>query len=329
MQPLMPTGARQRILVTGATGFAGGHLAEALLARGNGPLFGLALHADWPPHWRHLADHVSLQSCDLTDCAALEPILRELRPEQIYHLAGFADNRQSFQHAEAAWAGNLTVTQNLYAAVERWGGRPRILFVGSALVYGDPVRPEQVFDETSELRPTSPYAASKAAADLLSYQKTRTPGLDIVRARPLNHIGPRQLPQFAVANFARQLVAIQQGRQPPVVRPEGNLRASRDLTDVRDVVQAYILLMEKGRSGEVYNVASGTVLSMQTVLDRLIALGGIPVEVQGPAHPPRAAEVLTIRADAGKLRRETGWAPRHALDQTLADTLAYWANEKG
>jgi GDP-4-dehydro-6-deoxy-D-mannose reductase len=152
---------------------------------------------------------------------------------------------------------------------------------------------------------------------------TRTAGLDVVRARPLNHIGPGQPADYAVANFARQVVAVERGRQPPWLEV-GNLHPRRDLTDVRDVVRAYQLLMAQGRRGEVYNVASGTTHTMAEVLDRLVAQARVQVEVRARPDPGRVGEVQAICADAGKLRRETGWTPAYSLEQTLADTLAYW-----
>ncbi len=312
-----------RILVTGITGFAGGHLAEALLARGSVELFGLSRRPQWPAEWQHLTEKVALRSCDLADRAAIGALLHEIQPEQIYHLAGYAHVGRSFQEVEAAWTGNLTATLHLYEAVQQWGGRPRILFVSSGQIYGDPTRPDEVYDEHCLLRPASPYAASKAAADLASYQYSQAPGLHIVRARPLNHIGPRQSTQYAVANFAQQIAAIERGQRPPLVET-GNLSPCRDLTDVRDVVQAYLLLMERGRSGEVYNVGTGAVCSMQQVLDRLRALARVQVQVRPRAEQMRAGEVAALRTDAAKLRRETGWAPRYSLEQTLQDTLDYW-----
>jgi GDP-4-dehydro-6-deoxy-D-mannose reductase len=312
-----------RILVTGATGFAGGWLVEALLARGGAEVVGLNRRAAWPPELAHLAGRAALRACDLCDGAGVEAVLRDVRPNQIYHLAGYAQTGKSFAEPDAAWDGNLTAARRLYEAADRWGGRPRILSVGSGLVYGEGDAPGQPQDERCPLRPTSPYAASKSAADLLGYQVTVRPGLDVVRARPFNHIGPRQSPQFAVPSFARQVAAIQRGRQSPVLET-GNLSPRRDYTDVRDVITAYLLLMERGRAGEAYNVGSGEAVSMQAVLDRLLALAGVTAEVRPRADLVRPADQAVARADAAKLRRETGWAPRFTLDQTLADILDYW-----
>src|SRR5207248_6421611 len=183
----------------------------------------------------HLAGRLPLVDCDLCNGKHVEAVLRDVRPQAIYHLAGYASAGRSFAEPDAAWTGNLTATRSLYEAIIRWGGRPRILFVGSGQVYGEGGSCEIAQNEEGVLRPSSPYAASKAAADLASYQYSRAPGLDIVRARPFNHVGPRQSADYAIANFARQVAAIARGLQPPVLET-GNLESRRDLSDVRDVV---------------------------------------------------------------------------------------------
>jgi GDP-4-dehydro-6-deoxy-D-mannose reductase len=311
-----------RILLTGITGFAGGHLAEALLAGDGAELFGVSRRGEWPVELAHLAGRVTLRGCDLGDATAVDALVREASPEQVYHLAGYAHAGQSFKEPEAAWHDNLHATRNLYQGLDRCGLRPRILYVGSGLVYGDMSAPSACPDEDAVLRPASPYAASKAAADLASYQYTRSPGLAVVRARPFNHIGPRQSPRYAVAHFAQQIAAIEQRRQPPVLET-GNLAPVRALADVRDVVRAYVLLMERGRVGEAYNV-SGESVAMQEVLDRLLALARVPVEVRQRADLVRGVETAALYGDCRKLCRETGWQRRHSLDDTLADTLDYW-----
>jgi GDP-4-dehydro-6-deoxy-D-mannose reductase len=312
-----------RILVSGVMGFAGSHLADALLEQGRHQVIGLARRSQWPDSCPHLAAQVELHACDLCARDQVEQILRTVEPEQIYHLAGYPHVGRSFKEPDAAWLGNLTATRSLYEAVIHWGGRPRILFVGSGLVYGDNAEGENGCTENALLMPDTPYAASKAAADLVSYQYTRYPGLEILRARPFNHIGPRQAPQFAVSNFARQLVAIQRGRQAPILET-GNLQPSRDLTDVRDVVNAYIFVMQCGRSGDVYNVGSGRSYAMRDVMERLVALSGVSVEPRQTDHLLRAADAPNVRANAEKLRRDTGWEPRISLDQSLTDLLEYW-----
>jgi GDP-4-dehydro-6-deoxy-D-mannose reductase len=309
-------------LVTGVTGFAGCYLAKALLER-NEMVVGLSRQAVWPAAWAPLGGRIDLRECDLGNGARLEAILREVRPARIYHLAGFAQVGGSFRDPEAAWSGNLNATRQLCEAVIRWGEHRRILFVGSGLIYGNREGPEMPYDEECSLRPDTPYAASKAAADLACYQYTCAPGLDIVRARPFNHIGPHQSAGFAIPDFARQLAAIGRGELPPILET-GNLAAQRDLTDVRDTVAAYLLLMERGRRGEAYNIGTGQSHSMQTVLELLVRASGLKVEFRRRADLVRPTEQAVIRVDASKLRRETGWQPRHTLDRTLADTLAAW-----
>jgi GDP-4-dehydro-6-deoxy-D-mannose reductase len=315
-----------RILITGVTGFAGGYLAESLLEKTDVTLAGITREMRWRLDLLHLANRVDLEAFDLCDGGRIESMLRRFQPEQIYHLAGYAHVGKSFQEPHVAWNGNLTSTVALYDAVHRWGGKPRILYVSSGQIYGEPESPDQAFDERSPLRPSSPYGSSKAAADLTSYQYTRSPGLDIVRVRPFNHIGPRQSPEFAVANFAKQIADIERKRRPAILET-GNLTPLRDLTDVRDMVRAYLMIMEKGRTGEVYNAAAGEVHSMQSVLDRILRLAHVHVEVRERAAQVRANDTSAIRANTGKLRREIGWTPIITLDHTLADTLEYWRNQ--
>jgi GDP-4-dehydro-6-deoxy-D-mannose reductase len=310
-----------RILITGVSGFAGRHLAEATRAHYPGAeVFGTIRRIESASH---LDRSVQPLQCDLAAGGpALVEMLRAARPDRIFHLAGYAAVGRSFKEPDAAWDNNLLATRRLYGAVAAWGGHPRILFVGSGLVYGDgdPSRP---LDEDSPLHPLSPYAASKAAADLLSYQVGRETGLEILRARPFNHIGPGQSPEFALASFARQLALIERDRQAPVLEV-GDLSPRRDLADVRDVAAAYLALMDRGRPGDAYNIASGESRSIGDVLERLTALSGCKVELRRRADLARSADPSLVTADAGKLRRETGWRPRFQLDQTLRDLLTYW-----
>ncbi|MBL8800011.1 MAG: GDP-mannose 4,6-dehydratase [Planctomycetia bacterium] len=311
-----------RILVTGASGFAGSHLVEALAARDGAEVFGVSrqpVAAPRPP----LA---GMRTCDLNDRRGLEQVLRDVQPERLFHLAGYAKVGRSLQESDAAWRANLDATRDLYEAVLRWGGRPRILHVTSGLIYGEAAEANAIIGEEAPLRPTNPYAASKAAADLASFQYGESCDLEIIRARAFNHIGPRQASDFAASSFARQIALAEQGKQAPLLKV-GDLRPSRDLTDVRDTVRAYVLLMEQGKPGEAYNVGSGQAYAMQEVLNRLLAQARVNLEVRQDAKLLRAGELAVLRADAGKLRRLTGWTPRYTLDQTLTDLLDYWRQQ--
>src|SRR5262249_16446746 len=245
-----------------------------------------------------------------------------------FHLAGFADAGKSFLEPAAVWAGNLSASLGLYAAIAKSGLRPRILHVSSGLVYGDAKPGEPPPTEESPLRPASPYATRKAAADLLAYQQTRSPGLDIVRARPFNQIGPGQSPDYAAPNFARQITLAERGAGLPVVIAK-DLSPYRDLTDVRDMVRAYIRLLEVGRTGEAYTAGSGRVYQIREVLDRLVRLARVPMPVDERGDPARAGDTAMAAADTRKLRAETGWAPTYSLDQSLADILDDWRRRVG
>jgi GDP-4-dehydro-6-deoxy-D-mannose reductase len=312
-----------RILITGITGFVGGHLTEALVAEGGHTLAGLGRAASWPPHLAHLAGAAELHAAELTDGDCVEAVVRQTRPDWVFHLAGYANTAGSFREPRQCWADNLDATRSFYEAVARSGVRPRILFVSSGLVYGEPDNPDRPCDERTTLKPASPYAASKAAADLLSYQYTRSPGLDIVRVRLFNQIGPRQWGDFAVTTFARQIAAAEAGRQAPVVET-GDLSARRDITDVRDVVAAFPLLLAKGGTGEAYNAGRGETYRIQDLLDRLVAMARVKVEMRQKADHGRKGDTAVTRADTRKLRQATGWQPRYELDQSLKDILDYW-----
>jgi GDP-4-dehydro-6-deoxy-D-mannose reductase len=197
------------------------------------------------------------------------------------------------------------------------------LYVSSAHVYGNAQTDEPLIDEARPLKPIGPYGESKAAADIASEEYWSRDKLEIVRVRPFNHIGPRQLPDFAVPRFARQIAAIERGLQqnPMTV---GNCASRRDFTDVRDMVGAYCLLMEHGRPGEAYNVGTGEAHSIQSILDRLLAMARVNVEVEQDPKLIRPSDAAALRADATKLRRQTGWTPRFPLSQTLGDILEFW-----
>ncbi len=311
-----------RILITGITGFVGGHLVEALVSGGHA-LFGLSRRGSWPAPLAHLAGKAELLPGDLADSSRTEAVLNHSRPDWVMHLAGYANPGRSSQEPERCWHENLTATRSLYDAVVRAKQRPRVLFVSTGLVYGEPDEPDGACDERTTLKPATPYAASKAAADILSYQYTRNPGLDIVRVRLFNQIGPRQSADYAAANFARQIAAAEAGKQPPLIET-GDLTARRDITDVRDTVAAFPMLLEHGRRGEAYNAGRGETYRIQELLDKLIALARVKVEVRSRAEPGRKADTAVTRADPRKLRNTTGWTPRIPLDQTLADILDDW-----
>ncbi|WP_020475201.1 GDP-mannose 4,6-dehydratase [Zavarzinella formosa] len=311
-----------RCLITGATGFVGGHLAARLREAGH-EVIGLARETRPVARRASLGESVPLHAIDLRDTAGLSTIIQQIQPGWIFHLAGYANTGKSFREPKAAWDGNLTATQSLYEAMTVVGCSARVLYVSTGLVYGDSTPDFPFCTENQPLRPASPYAASKAAADLLSYQATRHPGLDVVIVRPFNHIGPGQATDYAASNFARQLAAIEAGQHLPTILT-GGLDSQRDFTDVRDMVRAYVLLMEKGATGEAYNAGSGGTFVMRDILERLRRMTTASVQVNEQTDPNRKNDTAISRVDNGKLTRVTGWQPAIDINQTLVDLLADW-----
>lgn len=315
-------------LITGATGFVGGHLAELLLDRGD-EVVGTSRTARWAPDAAHLGNLVRLVACDVTDPDAVRRVVREVRPARIYHLAAVANVPASFDDPERTWQVNLDGTRHLYEAVRAEAPDARVLFVGSGMVYGRVSADRLPIAESVPMAPTSPYAASKAAADLMSFQYADNYGLGVVRVRPFNQAGPRQSCDYALAHFACEIARLESAGGTGELCV-GNLDARRDVTDVRDTVRAYAAVLDAAAPGEVYNVASGRAVAMRDVVDRLIRLADVPrVTIRPDPARMRPSDVAVVVGDASALGRRTGWRPSIELDQTLRDTLGYWRHRLG
>jgi GDP-4-dehydro-6-deoxy-D-mannose reductase len=263
-------------------------------------------------------DRHSEPPVDITDLASVQAAVAAARPEAVYHLAGWADVGGSWKHPHTVLRVNGEGTLNVLEAC-REAGVDRVLAVASADVYGVVSEDELPLDEHAPLRPTSPYAASKLAADALAQQAFLGHGLGVIRVRPFNHLGPGQSEQFVAPALAARIVRAERAGDTAIT--VGNLSARRDFTDVRDIVRAYRLLMERGAPGEVYNVCSGRDLSIQYLADHLVSLATRPIELRPDPELMRPADLPVLRGDASKLRAATGWAPEIPIEQTLADLL--------
>ena len=304
-------------LVTGVSGFVGGHLAEHLLAMGDA-VVGLSRSGRWSASLDSLlADRVGLRALDLLDAseADLKGLIAEERPDVIYHLAAQANPQSSFSDPKGTWALNLGGTLNLLEAVKASGLKPRVVIVGSGVEHL-PV------SESCPLRPNNPYSASKAAADLLGVQHYLADGTDTVMARPFNHAGPRQSSNYVLSALARQVAEVEAGIKPRV--EVGNLDIVRDFTDVRDVVRGYRLLAEKGASGEIYNLGTGTGTKLSDALNTLATLSGRSIEVFVDPARVRPVDQPLLVADPAKLAAQTGWSPLFTIEKTLHDMLNDW-----
>lgn len=292
-----------RALITGGTGFVGGWLRAHLEACGDEVM-------------------ATGEEADVTELEAIGGVIDGLAPEAIYHLAGQAHVGRSWTNPAETYRVNVLGTVNVLDAARRVDPHPRVLVVSSAEVYGR-VSPDQLpITEATPTRPMSPYAASKVGAEVAAQQAVLGFDVPAVVARPFNHIGPGQSPTFVVSALAKRIVEAE--RSGGTRLEMGNATPRRDLADVRDVVRAYRLLVEKGEPGEAYNVATGHDVVIGDLARRLIRLSGLDLELVTDAVELRPADVPVLRGDPGKLQRATGWSPEVPLDDTLADVLAYW-----
>ncbi len=262
-------------------------------------------------------------AADVRDASEVRVAVRAAEPELIVHLAGLASPREAERDPIENQRLNFHAAVHLLDAVSAEGGRARVLLVSSGQVYGQ--RPEGAGPAREDDRPAPPnaYAAAKLAAEQSGRLAARD-GLDVVLARPFNHTGPGRPPDYAESSFARQIARIERGHGEPVLRV-GNLSAIRDFSDVRDVVQAYLLLLERGRAGEVYNVCSGRGRSIRSILELLLASSRsqVTIETDPERHEALPDERIASVGDPGRLR-ELGWRPCRRLEDTLAELLDHW-----
>lgn len=304
-----------RILVTGATGFAGSHLLERLPAGAHAIAWARPGGRPTPAAG---GTGIEWQGVDLLDRGAVTAAIRASRPDVIYHLAGAPHVGTSFDNPAEPLAINALGTHYLLSAVAAEAPAARVVVVTSAMVYGPSASPHT---ETSPLVPGSPYGLSKLAQDRLAALAAGD-GVSAVIARPFNHTGARQDPSFAIPGFAQQIARIEAGHAEPVLRV-GNLDAERDLSDVRDVVDAYVTIAAHGDTGVAYNVCSGTAWRIGDLLEQLLRRSRVSVRVERDAARMRPVELPRLVGDNARLRA-LGWQPRIPLETMLDDVLEYW-----
>jgi GDP-4-dehydro-6-deoxy-D-mannose reductase len=337
-----------RVLITGITGMAGSHLAEYLLAEH--PEVAVYGTFRWRSRMENLEPlrraqkvdivegrysdgqglrdekkkgRVTLLYCELTDAGAVEHLISAIQPERIFHLAAQSFVQESFDEPASTLHINIQSQVNLLESVRRHGKQIRVHVAGSSEEYGL-VHPDEVpMKETNPLRPLSPYAVSKVAQDKLAYQYFKSYGLHVVVTRGFNHTGPRRGPVFADSTFAKQIAEIEAGFHPPVIY-HGDLTSKRDLSDVRDIVRAYWLALEKAEPGESYNVGSGRTHTIREMLDVLLGYSKLKIRTEEDPARLRPSDVPILWADPTKFRAATGWEPKIPFEQTLRDVLDYW-----
>ena len=315
-----------KALVIGAGGFVGGYLISELCSRG------WEVCATKLPHekiniYGENAVSYSTADLDILDENAVAELLAGFKPDCIFHLAAQSSVALSWKKPALTADINIKGCIDLLEAVRSTGISPRILFIGSSEEYGYAAnRPEPV-SETVKPEPANIYAITKLAQNMIGELYCKAYGMDIISVRAFNHIGPGQLPQFAVADFCKQAAEIKAGKREPVIHV-GNLAAKRDFTDVRDIVRAYAELAVKGRSGETYNVGSGHAVSIQSVLDKIIELSGMEIQVEVDKERFRPVDVPFVEADVTKLKNDTGWERNIPQEESLRDIIEFFAGQQ-
>jgi GDP-4-dehydro-6-deoxy-D-mannose reductase len=313
-----------RVLVTGVTGFAGSHLVDYMLTRGDCQIFGIQRWRSRTENIEHLTPaQLTLLECDLRDATSTFDAVQTVKPDLIFHLAAQSFVPTSWNAPTESLTTNVLAQVNIFEAVRRMKLKCRIQLACSSEEYGMVYPDEVPIKETNPLRPLSPYAVSKVAQDMLGYQYWMSWKVDSVRTRGFNHEGPRRGPVFVASDFAKQIADIEKGRKPPVLSV-GNLDAKRDFTDVRDMVKAYWLALEKCEAGEVYNICRGQCWTIRETLDMLLGMTKAKIEVRQDPARLRPSDVQILLGDNSKFVKATGWQPVIPFEQTLRDMLEHW-----
>lgn len=319
----------KKVLITGGTGFAGSHLVEYLLEK-SGFEIHVTSYGTAPTTVSTLLPTNRIHKLDITNEAETAQLIKELQPDHIYHLAAIATVADSFTSPARSIVTNTLLQISILEAIRKHAPMARTLIIGSAQEYdfiGHDASGK--ITEDHPLGAVSPYGVSKIDQDLLALSYFYSYNLQVIRVRPFNHIGELQTEHFAIASFAKQIAEAEKNTpsgQTAIIKV-GNMSAVRDFTDVKDMVRAYALLMEKGIVGEVYNIGSGVGYSMQEVLDMLVAKSTAKISVETDPERMRPLDVPSIIADISKMKA-LGWSPTIPLETTLGRVLTYWRAQK-
>lgn len=313
----------KKILITGASGFAGSHLVDYLVNKNKDTIFATYYSENSLSMLSSQKHKIETIKVDLTLKDQVKKLISDVKPDILYHLAAFASPAKSFSSPAETILNNISSQLNLLEEIRNSSPDTRILITSSAEVYGNVSKEYIPISEDTPLSPTSPYAFSKLTQDFLGKQYFLSYGLNIIRVRPFNHIGPRQLPDFVVAAFSKKIAEIEKGKLAPILTV-GNLKAKRDFTDVRDMVRAYEMLMEKGEKGDVYNIGSGKSYKIEEILNMLLSLSKNKIDVKVDKELLRPIDNPELVCDYSKIKKITGWEPQIPINQTLKDTLDYW-----
>ena len=308
----------KKALIIGAAGFVGSYLAKELMEH-----HGMEVHATKLSGSELEIEGAYVHDLDILDREEIVALLYEVRPDYIFHLAAQSSVSVAWKNPGLTIDVNIKGSVNLMDAVRELFYKPRVLLIGSGEEYGHIREGETPIKEENHLRPGNIYAATKVCQNMIANVYAQAYDMNLMMVRAFNHIGPSQSPIFVVSDFCKQVAEIEAGHKEPVMYV-GNLEAKRDFTDVRDVVRAYALLIQKGEAGETYNVGSGHAHAIREILDLIISLSTADIKVETDPNKIRPVDVPIIEADITKLNEVTGWLPEIPLEQTIMETLEYW-----
>ncbi|KKP70327.1 hypothetical protein A2X44_01285 [candidate division CPR3 bacterium GWF2_35_18] len=320
------------ILITGITGFVGSFLAEELfqndLTNKNLKVFGTSFSSGLDIN-SAVTKKINILKGNLRDSSFVQKIIKESKPDVIYHLAALSSGRNATDSASPTILNNLEVQLNIFEEVRKQKLNPKILIIGSAQEYGVTPKSVSYIDETVALNPVSPYGFSKVAQDLSAYTYFKSFGLKIIRIRAFNHTGPRQTEEFVIPSFAKQIIEKSKTKdENEKIISVGNLDVTRDFTDVRDIVKAYILAVEKCKVGDVYNLGSGKGYKVRWLLDKLIQFSGENIKIEIDKKKLRAVDNPVTICNYGKFHKDTKWKPQIPIEKTLEDIFNYWKGKQ-
>ena len=304
-------------LVIGAAGFVGNYLIEEMVKNG------IEAYATKLPHEKLENPNAKVYDLDIMDKDEIVSLLFEVRPDYIFHLAAQSSVGLAWKNPGLTIDVNIKGGVNVMDAIRELFYKPRVLLIGSGEEYGHIQPGETPICEENHLRPGNIYAATKVCQNMIGSIYSKAYDMELMMVRAFNHIGPGQAPMFVVSDFCKQVAEIEKGLREPVMRV-GNLAAKRDFTDVRDVVRAYVLLVQAGKAGETYNVGSGNAQAIQEILDLIVSMSQVDIQVEVDPNKLRPVDVPIIEADITKINDLTGWQPQIPLKETIRETLDYW-----
>ncbi len=311
-------------LITGITGFAGSHLAEFLVDENCYSITGTYNTSKAHKNLEKIQDKLDLRQIDLTEYEGVRKMIEAVKPEVVFHLAAFPSPAESFKNPAGFLTNNISAELNLLQAIKEAGlVDTKVLIVSSSEMYGAVHSEDLPINEETPLRPVSPYGVSKIAQDYLGLQFYMAYHMPIIRVRPFGHIGPRLSADFAVSAFSKKIAEIEKGLREPILT-YGNVNTKRDITDVRDMVKAYALLMERGENGEAYNAGRGESYLINDLLEKLLSFSSVKIEKREDETLKRPNDIAELRCDPTKIHSVTGWKAEISIEKSLEDTLNYW-----